>query len=95
MDRLTLDTNILRDWAWCEGKSTEKRYGNNEPKKEEIKVRITELKKLRDDRVCELGITTQLYTDFSESRGKLPKEMIVQGFEFVGEVDEAGNLLYS
>ena len=72
MDKLTLDTNILRDWAWCEGKSTEMRYAQNaEAKRKELKALFEKLRVLRDKGVCEIGITTRLYMDY----GKGPKEL--------------------
>lgn len=65
MDTLTLDTNVLRDWAWCLGKSPESRYGKNPDKKRrELQTLFTGLQVLRDMGICEVGITTQLYTDY-------------------------------
>ncbi len=78
MDKLTLDTNILRDWAWCEGKSTEARYGNSEAKRQELRCLFARLRALRDNMVCELGVTTQLYTDYGDHRrsdSSLPKHI--------------------
>lgn len=64
MDELTLDTNLLRDWAWCEGRGNEKRYSGDQPKKAQLRVCFAELRRLRDQGRCELGITTQLFTDY-------------------------------
>ena len=75
MDKLTLDTMILRDWVWSEGRTTEKRYGNNDTKRVEIQQQFSEIVILRELGVCELGVTTQLYTDYGETRGKLPEEI--------------------
>lgn len=72
MDKLTLDTNILRDWAWSEGRSTESRYIHNaEAKRKELEGLFKKLRALRDAGVCEIGITTRLYMDY----GKGPKEL--------------------
>lgn len=43
MDKLTLDTNILRDWAWCEGRSAEIRYNDDCQKKDELGKHFTKL----------------------------------------------------
>jgi len=68
MDKITLDTNVLRDWAWSEGGSLENRYGNLNAKKEEIQQLVYRLKSLRDRGACELGVTTQLYTDYDHKK---------------------------
>ncbi len=75
MDKLTLDTNILRDWSWCEGISSDKRYNDDENKRKELNRLFSKLKTLRDTGKCKLGVTTQLYTDYNETRGKLPQEL--------------------
>ena len=72
MDKLTLDTNMLRDLAWSHNKSEEKRYDGDEVKRGELKELFDELRALRDKGVCELGITTQLYTDYGDIPGNLP-----------------------
>lgn len=66
MDKLTLDTNVLRDWVWCLGKSSENRYEKNPDKKRrELQTLFEGLRILRDTGKCEIGITTQLYTDYN------------------------------
>ncbi len=65
MDTLTLDTNVLRDWAWCLGKSPESRYSKNpDEKRRELQSLFGDLQVLRDWEICEVGITTELYTDY-------------------------------
>jgi len=76
MDKLTLDTNILRDWAWCEDKSAESRYAQNaEVKRKELKTLFDELTALREAGVCEIGITTQLYMDYGTGSNELPQHI--------------------
>ena len=76
MDKLTLDTNVLRDWAWHEGKSTETRYTKNaEAKRKELKLLFERLITLRDTGMCELGITTRLYTDYGKGARELPQHI--------------------
>lgn len=68
-----MDTNVLRDWAWIEGKVLEKRYNNNPNKRENLKILFSKLTKLRDDGICEIGITNQIFTDFEKDLGELPE----------------------
>lgn len=75
MDRLTLDTNVIRDWAWCDGRSKETRYGNDQTILREIKKRFEALKSLRDQGRCELGITNQVFTDYEKDSDELPKHI--------------------
>lgn len=75
MDKLTLDTNILEDWAWCEGRSTSSRYSNDEAIREELKRLFRSLVALRDNGVCELGITTQIDVDYHKTQGELPQHI--------------------
>ncbi len=70
MDRVTLDTNVLRDLAWCEGDSSQVRYGNDKARRAQLKQQFATLLALRDQGRCELGITTQVYTDYG--RDTLP-----------------------
>ena len=72
MDKLTLDTNVLRDWAWCEGLTQEVRYGNDPAKRHAKQQVFAKIQLLRDRGYCELGITTQIYTDFEKTVGELP-----------------------
>jgi hypothetical protein len=72
MDALTLDTNVLNDWAWAEGKSSERRYNNDSSKRATFATMFTKLKILRDNGKCELGITNQIYTDYEKDVGGLP-----------------------
>lgn len=72
MDTLTLDTNVLRDWSWVEGKVLEKRYKDDPNKKESLRTLFSKLTKLRDDKVCEIGITNQIFTDFEKDWNDLP-----------------------
>jgi len=67
MDKLTLDTNVVRDWAWCDGKSEEIRYGNDPTVLRRLKNQFETLKSLRGQGKCELGITNQLFTDYESS----------------------------
>jgi len=79
MDLLTLDTNALRDWAWSENRTSEKRYGNNPEKKIALRETFNKLRNLKSIGKCEIGITTQIYTDYEKSVGELPdyiEEMI-------------------
>lgn len=75
MDTLTLDTNILNDWLWAESKTPFKRYNDDPMKRSQFLLMFNELKKLRDAGMCELGVTTQLYTDHSETGSKLPEHI--------------------
>ena len=79
METLTLDTNVLNDWAWAEGRSAESRYGNDPAMRTKLIELFKQLKELRDDGVCELGITSQIFTDYEKDVGELPnfiEEMI-------------------
>ncbi len=67
MDKLTLDTNILRDWIWCGGLSDENRYPNQPRMKEYLLPLFLELKRLTKIQRCEIGITTQIYTDCGDT----------------------------
>ena len=73
MDKLTLDTNILRDWAWAEKRTTEIRYINDPTKRETLIKQFIELSKLRNQGICELGISTQIFTDYEKSIKELPQ----------------------
>lgn len=75
MDKLTLDTNILRDWAWCDGKDPTIRHGNDEATRLRLARLFEDLKALRDSGECQLGITTQVFTDHPQTRGKLPQHI--------------------
>ena len=75
MDRLTLDTNVIKDWAWCDGMSKEIRYGNDPTVLCELRNQFETLKSLRDQGECELGITNQLFTDYESDSGELPKHI--------------------
>lgn len=75
MDKLTLDTNVLRDWLWCEGKRQEKRHSNDLSRKEEFKCLFGRLRALRDSGTCEIGVTSQLYTDHHRTSSRLPKHI--------------------
>jgi hypothetical protein len=75
VDKLTLDTNILRDWAWASGKSHEVRYGGSAGKREEVFDAVSLLISVRDAGLCEFGVTTQVYTDFESDAGDLPEHI--------------------
>lgn len=64
MEKLTLDTNLLRDWAWCEGRSNERRHGNDSAVKAQMQQHFTKLRYLGNQNQCEFGVTTQLLTDY-------------------------------
>lgn len=72
MDKVTLDSMELRDWLWCEGKSTEKRYGNDPSVKKRKKRDFARLRVLRNRGLCEIGVSTQLFTDLD---GRLPAQI--------------------
>lgn len=72
MDKLTLDTNALRDWAWSENRTSERRYGNNEDIKRSLRSTFDNLRNMSNDGRCEIGITTQIYTDYEKTVGELP-----------------------
>ncbi len=79
MDTLTLDTNVLNDWAWAEGRSSDKRYSNDPAKRDALANMFSRLKHLRDKGNCELGLTNQIFTDYEKDAGELPsfiEEMI-------------------
>lgn len=69
MDKLTLDTNVLMDWGWCAGLTSQPRYNNDPEKRAKCRTLFKKLEVLRDEGVAELGVTTQLYTDLG---GELP-----------------------
>lgn len=75
MYKLTLDTNILKDWLWCKGLYPGNRYSGQPEKKEILKPLFLKLKELSDNQVCELGITTQVYTDCGDS-AEITKELL-------------------
>jgi hypothetical protein len=75
MDKLTLDTNTLRDWAWSEGIGNEYRYGGSEIMRAQVSRLFAQLKALRDNGMCEIGVTTQLYTDYDGTSGRLPEHI--------------------
>ncbi|MDP1714376.1 MAG: hypothetical protein Q8L41_06470 [Anaerolineales bacterium] len=86
MDKLTLDTNVLRDWSWVEGKILEKRYNDDPSKRESLKILFSKLTKLRDEGICEIGITNQICTDFEKDWNELPtfiNEMIGSHVSYV------------
>ena len=71
MDRLTLDSNALRDWAWAEDLTGEDRHrGSSE--REPIRNAYRSLTGLRDAGVCELAVPPQIYSDFWQSNGAAP-----------------------
>jgi hypothetical protein len=71
-EKLTLDTNSIRDWAWCEGLSSETRYNNDPAIKATFTKTFNDLRRLRDDGICEIGVTTQIFSDNHQTRGELP-----------------------
>jgi hypothetical protein len=73
LESLTLDTNVLNDWAWAEGISSDQRYGNNSVVRAKLNLLYRELGKMRDDNLCELGITNQIFTDYEKDAGELPE----------------------
>lgn len=73
MDKLTLDTNVLRDWLWCEGKLDEDRHKNDPSRRKELGRLFQVLRALCNAGMCDLGITTQTYTDQSRTPGRLPE----------------------
>ena len=75
MDLLTLDTNIIRDWAWSEGATTETRYANDPDKRLSLSVQFNRLKTLRDAGRCKLAVTNQVFTDYESGGGALPRDI--------------------
>jgi len=71
-DHLTLDTNVLRDWAWAEHRSLEVRHGANESKRTQLLHIFTLLREWRDMGRCEFAVTTQLFTDYGGSVESVP-----------------------
>lgn len=93
MDKLTLDTNILRDWAWSEGRSAEPRYAHNAAKRKELEDLFKKLQALRDAGVCEIGITSQLFTDYGKELRELPQyivDMIIGPYVYIAPPDMFG-----
>lgn len=76
MDKLTLDTNVMRDWAWCKGYGTEVRYQNNPEMRTRLAGLFGRLEELRDAGECEVGITTQLHTDYDGTLSPHIEQMI-------------------
>ena len=75
MDTLTLDTNIIRDWIWCNDLSNESRYQDQPNKKEELLALFRNLKKLSEQQKCDLGVSTQIFTDAGDTAQKLLEKM--------------------
>ena len=71
MDLLTLDTNVLRDWAWSENKANEERYGDDPKRKRVLRETFSVFRGLSDSGKCKFGVTTQIYTDYEKSVGEL------------------------
>ncbi len=71
-DHLTLDTNVLRDWAWAERRSHEVRHGGDESKRNQLLKIFTALREWRDMGRCDFAVTTQLYTDYGGSADQVP-----------------------
>ena len=72
-DKLTLDTNVINDWAWCEGKiDLQKRHGGDQKRKLELAEFFQKLKLFRDNGVCELAITSQIFADHHQTPERLP-----------------------
>ena len=67
-----MDTNVIRDWAWCKKWSNEERYQNDEVIRNYLKVLFNKLLAFRESGICELGITNQIYTDYEKDTGQLP-----------------------
>ena len=72
MDRLTLDTNIIRDWVWATGKSAERRYGGSAQARSRVLDLMNAMFQARDAGLCDFGVTTQVYTDYEKDVGELP-----------------------
>jgi hypothetical protein len=70
-----VDTNIVKDWAWAEGRLQQTRYKNSPSRKSELLDMFSRLRELRDQGLCELGVTSQLYTDYDDTNGRLPQEI--------------------
>jgi hypothetical protein len=88
MDLLTLDTNVLRDWAWSENKTDEIRYGNDPKRKKILRETFNILLGLREKGKCRFGVTTQIYTDYEKSVGELLSDIedVIGAFEEVSLV---------
>jgi hypothetical protein len=70
MDKLTLDTNALRDWAWADGLTAEQRHQGAQ--RDELRAAYVQLTKLRDAGRCELAVPPQISLDFAQSSGNPP-----------------------
>ena len=73
MDKLTLDTNALRDWAWAEGRTAEQRHQGAQ--RDELRAAYAQLTKLRDAGRCELAVPPQISSDFAQSNGNPPAQL--------------------
>jgi len=73
--KATLDTNALRDLAWALDRSKEARYRGLPEKQGQVLQAFERILQLRDEGRCELGVTTQLYSDFAKSRANLPQDL--------------------
>jgi hypothetical protein len=76
MEKLTLDTNVLRDWAWVDGIGETKRYDDSGSKKAELKKLFCILRDQAEKGRCELGVTSQIYTDLDQGVPDHLAEMI-------------------
>jgi hypothetical protein len=73
METLTLDTNVLNDWAWSEERSSDYRYSNDSDFRTKTNILFRKLRKLSEEKICELGITNQIYTDYEKDANELPQ----------------------
>lgn len=80
MDKLTLDTSVVRDWAWCLGYTTDKRYNNDPNVKATLQSSFNQLEALRNCGDCEIAITTQIYTDFDGKSLPVPIQAVLSKY---------------
>lgn len=75
MDKITLDTNSWRDWAWSEGIRSETRHGGDSTKKQGLKADFAKLRSLRQKNLCDIGNPMQIYLDFEKTDWKLRSDL--------------------
>jgi hypothetical protein len=74
MDKLTLDTNALRDWAWANGLTAEKRHQRSADRDFYL-CAYSDLTRLRDAGICELAVPPQFSADFWRTDGVPPEDL--------------------
>jgi hypothetical protein len=84
VDKITLDTNTWRDWAWCVGKTNDVRYNNDLATKQRLTQCFKQLDQQRLAGQCRIAAPLQRFIDFQKSGYKLPSGLE----EFIRETQD-------